>query len=162
MKKEPVVIWVDETRLFMPLTPIWAGRFCALYRTIAGVAEDIEGVNLVVEYMDGATKKQYAAPARKVKPGWWTVYVAPGAFPGLSQGELRYDVVGYDKQQNARWQGMGALYVVDCPTEGVEPEILPHDTYARDPETGLYHRITVSKNEYGEWQTEVDQEGVEK
>lgn len=158
-------IHVDETRLNMPLRPIWTGRLAALYRTIDGVPDDCESVNLVVQYVSDGDGKTYsfAAPARKRATGVWTVYVIPAAFPHASDGGLSYDVMGYDGLDNPRWLGRGALGVMDCPADASgDLPIIPKDTYVRNPVTGLYYKLTAEVNGNGKITIGVEQEGVEK
>lgn len=158
-------IHIDEMKLNMPLRPIWTGKLAALYRTFDGIPDDCESVNLIVQFISDSDGKtySYAAPARKRAPGVWTVYVIPAAFPHVSDGELSYDVMGYDENNNPRWLGRGALCVVDCPADASgDLPIIPRDTYVRNPITGLYHLLTAEVNEDGEISIGVDQEGVEK
>ena len=90
-------------------------------------------------------------------------YFAPWYFPDVS-GELRYHVVGWDTNGNARWLGTGALSVVENPANGspVVPEIIPADTYIRNPLTGLYHKLTAELNELGEIAVTVEAEGIQR
>ena len=60
--------------------------------------------------------------------------------------------------------GTGPLIVRDNPADGspVTPEIIPADTYIRNPATGLYHKLTAAVNEYGELRIDLESEGIQR
>ena len=90
-------------------------------------------------------------------------YLSPFLFPDVSDA-LEYHIVGADVHGNARWLGTGALIVRDNPADGspVVPEIIPADTYIRNPVTGLYHKLVAEVNDLGEIAVAVDPEGIER
>ena len=69
-----------------------------------------------------------------------------------------------DENGNARWLGTGPLIVRENPANGspVPPEIIPADTYIRNPVTGLYHKLLANVNELGEITTYCDPEGIQR
>ena len=104
-----------------------------------------------------------SARGRMVQDGVWHVYAMPFCFPAAA-GDLKYEIVCTDEGGNARWLGTGALAVLACSAagSGEEPQIVPRDTYLRNPVTGLYHRLVAEVDEDGVLTVAVDQEGVEK
>ena len=82
----------------------------------------------------------------------------------ITPGDPVDHIVGTDEKSNARWLGTGPLIVRDNPANGspVVPEIIPADTYIRNPATGLYHKLTAAVNEYGEIVLDCDPEGIER
>ena len=89
--------------------------------------------------------------------------MSPFFFPDLSDA-LEYHVLGTDTNGNARWLGSGPLEVRDNPANGspVVPEIIPADTYIRNPATGLYHKLTAAVDEDGNLTISLEEEGVER
>ena len=90
-------------------------------------------------------------------------YLAPFYFPDEADA-LEYHVVATDTNGNPRWLGTGPLVVRDNPADGspVTPEIIPADTYIRNPATGLYHKLTAAVNELGEIVLDCDPEGIQR
>ena len=149
-------------RLDLPLAPCACGRLSSAVITVGGeIPDDIEGVAVDVEYMDGAEKKRYTAAAERQTDGTFRAYFAPAYFPAKSD-ELKYHVIGMDARENPRWLGSGALRILDNPADGspVAPEILPRDLYAYSPSRRCYFKVIAKENEYGEIQLDVDETEV--
>ena len=90
-------------------------------------------------------------------------YLAPFYFPDKADA-LEYHIVATDSNGNPRWLGTGPLIVRDNPADGspVTPEIIPADTYIRNPVTGLYHKLIAEVNDLGEITVAADPEGIER
>lgn len=154
-------IELHPDRLDLPLAPLAAGKLSSAVATIGGdIPDDISALAVVVEWKDGQTTSRYTAAATN-GGGFWSVYFAPAYFPAASE-ELKYHVVGTDKNDNPRWLGTGNMRIFDNPANGspIAPDILPRNLYAYNPATGLYHKVIAELNELGEIQLAPEQEGV--
>ena len=111
--------------------------------------------------MDGDEKKRYTAAGTRQADGTFRVYLAPAYFPAESD-HLKYHVLGMDAQENPRWLGSGMLRIFDNPADGspIAPDILPRNSYAYNPQTGLYYKIVAEVNDLGEITLSTEQEGV--
>ena len=116
----------------------------------------------------GAKKKarKEAAAATEVEgqtPRCFRAYFSTFLIPDISDA-LEYHIIGTDGHGNARWLGTGPLIVRDNPANGspVPPEVIPADTYIRNPVTGLYHKLLADVNELGEITTYCDPEGIQR
>ena len=160
-------IYLDAGRLNFPLRTIWQGVLSSAVCVVHGVPADIDSLGIVFGVAPTGTTPHdpptYRAAATKQADGTWRAYVSPFTFPtvGLS---LEYSAVGADGHDNPRWLGTGQLNVVDCPAQGSSdaPDIIPADTYVRNPVTGLYHKLTAEVNELGEITTIVAPEGIQR
>ena len=160
-------IHLDAGRLNFPLRTIWQGVLSSAVVVIHGMPADIDGAGIVFGVAPSGTTPHdppvYRAPATRQADGTWRAYVMPAVFPvvGLS---LEYSVVGEDSHENPRWIGTGQLNVVDCPAAGSAdaPDIIPADTYVRNPITGLYHKLTAVVDEDGNLTINLDDEGIER
>lgn len=160
-------IHLDAGRLNFPLRTIWQGVLSSAVMVVHGVPADVDGLGIVFGVAPtGATPHDppvYRAVATKQADGTWRAYVQPAVFPlvGLS---LEYSVVGMDVLDNPRWLGTGQLNVVACPAAGSAdaPDIIPADTYIRNPLTGLYHKLTAVVDEDGNLTINLADEGIER
>jgi len=158
-----VRIRVDESRLNFPLIPISAGVLSSLDAEIIDVPSSVESLALYFEYGTGATN--YQAVCDKVRDGLWTCYAMPYIFPATEDtGALHYHVVATDSRGNQKWLGTGQLRVLANPANGSPdvPPVVPHDTYIRNPVTGLYHLLTATVDEDGNITLNLSDEGVER
>jgi hypothetical protein len=149
-------------RLDLPLAPCACGRLSSAVITVGGdIPDDVGNLAIYVEYLDGGEKKRYTAAGTRHADGTFSVYLAPAYFPAASDA-LRYHVVGMDDRDNPRWLGSGVLRIFDNPADGspVAPDIIPRNSYAYNPQTGLYYKIWAEVNELGEITLTTDQEGI--
>ena len=154
-----VRIRVDESRLNFPLIPISAGVLSSLDFEVVDVP-DVDALAVFFEYDDGTVN--YQAACVKVRAGFWTGYAMPYTFPAENAtGALHYHVVATDARGNQKWLGTGELDVYANPANGspTPPPIVPHDTYIRNPVTGLYHLLTATVDEDGNLTLNLSDEG---
>lgn len=154
-------IIIDESRLNWPRRKIYAGVLSSLDVIVKGVPSGVS--ELEIRFGAEGRENPISARGRMVQDGVWHVYAMPFCFPSAA-GDLKYEIVCTDEGGNARWLGTGALAVLACSAagSGEEPQIVPRDTYLRNPVTGLYHRLVAEVDEDGVLTVAVDQEGVEK
>ena len=160
-------IHLDAGRLNFPLRTVWQGVLSSAVLIVHGVPADIDSLGIVFGVAPTGDVPHdpptFRAAATRQADDTWRAYVSPFVFPVVGMS-LEYSVVGADGHDNPRWLGTGQLNVVDCPAQGsaVTPEIIPADTYIRNPVTGLYHKITAEVNELGEITTVVDPKGIQR
>ena len=111
-------------------------------------------------------RQNFTAAASEVAgstPRAFRCYLAPFYFPDEADA-LEYHIMATDANGNPRWLGTGTLIVRDNPADGspVTPDIIPADTYIRNPATGLYHKLTAAVNEYGELSIDLESEGIQR
>lgn len=155
-------ITIRPDRLNFPLDQCAVGRLSSAVFTVGGeIPDDIEAIGVRIEYDDDGSTETYTAIGVKQADGTWRVYIAPAYFPAEST-ELKYHVIGTDSTGNPRWLGTGCLRILDNPANGsdVRPDILPRNSYAYNPVTGLYYKILAEVNELGEITLTTDQEGI--
>lgn len=166
MKTHNVKIRPD--RLNAPLAACFVGKLSSAVLVIGGdIPDDIDAIAVQIGRTDDPDthepRKNLAAATVRQTDGSFRCYLSPFHFPDVSDA-LEYHVIGTDAGGNARWLGTGALIVRDCPAGGsaIVPEIIPTDTYIRNPVTGLYHKLTAEVNDLGEIVVACDTEGVER
>lgn len=169
MKTNNIKITPDV--LNFPLAQCVVGKLSSAVIILYGdIPDDVEDVAVQIERVPdeetGERPANYSASASEVQgasPRSFRCYLAPWYFPEASE-DLKYHVLGLDAHGNPRWLGSGALRVLENPSNGsaVTPEIIPADTYIRNPVTGLYHKITAEVNELGEITTVVDPKGIQR
>ena len=158
-------IHLDAGRLNFPLRTIWQGALSSAVVVAHGVPADIEGLGVVFGVAPTGTTPHdpptFRAAATKQADGTWRAYCSPFTFPTVGLA-LQYSLVGVDAQSNPRWLGTGQLNVVDCPAQGSSdaPEVLPRDSYIRNPVTGKYHKLVAEVDEDGVVTVAIEQEGV--
>lgn len=153
---------VNPNRLDEPLVPITVGKLSSAVIIIEGdIPDDIDTMTLQFERV-GQDLDNFTVAATPIDGGY-RAYVNPFNFPDASDA-LKYHVMAVDSAGNPMWLGSGLLRVRENPANGsaVTPEIIPADTYIRNPATGLYHKLTASVNEYGELSIDLEQEGIER
>lgn len=166
MKENRVTIRAD--RLNRPLETCFVGKLSsAVFRIGGDIPDDIDGMTVQIRRIADPTTHQarenFTAAAMRNADGTFRCYLSPFHFPDVSDA-LEYHVIGLDTNGNARWLGTGALIVRDNPASGSPevPEIIPRDTYIRNPVTGLYHKLTAEVNDMGEIVVGVETEGMER
>ena len=169
MKTHNVKIRPD--RLNDPLATCFVGKLSSAVFMIGGdIPDDVDTIAVQIGRTDDPTthtpRQNFTAAASEVDgstPRAFRCYLSPFHFPDVSAA-LQYHVIGTDTNGNARWLGSGPLEVRDNPANGspVVPEIIPADTYIRNPATGLYHKLTAEVNDLGEISVGVDSEGIER
>lgn len=160
-------------RLNFPLETLAVGRLSSAVATIGGdVPDDVRTLLVKIgrtpDPDTGETRTPFAAAATEVSVAgcaarFFRCYCSPYCFPDAADS-LSYSVVGMDDSGNPRWLGSGVLRVLECPAEGSgdEPQIVPADTYIRNPVTGLYHLLTATVDDTGTLCLNLADEGVER
>lgn len=166
MKANHITLRPD--RLNFPLECANVGKLSSAVFIIGGdIPDDIDGMVVQIgrtpDPQTQEPRENFTAATTRQTDGTFRCYLAPFYFPDLSAA-LSYHVVGLDLNGNPRWLGTGPLIVRDNPADGspVTPEIIPADTYIRNPLTGLYHKLTAAVNELGELTTTLDPEGIQR
>lgn len=171
MKENQVTIRAD--RLNRPLETCFVGKLSsAVFRIVGDIPDDTDTIAVQIgrtpDPQTQEPRKNFTAAASETTPQGsaaraFRCYLAPFYFPDVSDA-LEYHVVATDTNGNARWLGSGPLIVRDNPADGspVAPEIIPADTYIRNPVTGLYHKLTAVVNEYGELSIDLESEGIQR
>ena len=167
MKTNLIKILPD--RLNAPLVPCCVGKLSSAVFTIGGdIPDDITAINVHIDRRnDDGTFTAYPAQATKQTDGTWRCYFSPFYFPAVDN-HLKYHIIGTDTSNPSgavpRWLGTGMLRVLDNPANGSTqtPDIIPADTYIRNPTTGLYHLLTATVNEYGEIAITIAEKGIER
>lgn len=166
------VIRVRPDRLGFPLETCVVGKLSsAVFRIGGDIPDDVEGITVQIgrtadpdtqepraNFTAAATEEASTHAERTFR-----CYLSPFYFPDLSK-DLKYHIVGVDASGNARWLGTGSLEVEDNPANGtpIAPDIIPADTYVRNPATGLYHKLGAEVNALGQVVVTVEKEGVER
>ena len=162
-------------RLNWPLASCFVGKLSSAVFLIGGdIPDDIENIEIQIgrtpDPDTGDARDNFTVAATEITdsasalaPREFRCYIAPLFFPDASTA-LKYHVIGTDSQSMPRWLGTGDLVVLDNPANGSAdtPEIIPADTYIRNPATGLYHLLTAELNEDGELTISLDPEGIER
>lgn len=158
-------------RLNDPLATCFVGKLSSAVFVIYGdIPDDVDTIAVQIGRTEDPDTQQprpnFTAAASEVTgqtPRSFRAYLSPFLFPDISAA-LEYHIIGTDENGNARWLGTGPLIVRDNPADGspVTPEIIPDDTYIRNPATGLYHKLTASVNEYGELSIDLESEGIQR
>lgn len=171
MKAQHIRIRPD--RLNAPLATCNVGKLSSAVFIIEGdIPEDVDTIAVQIGRTEDPTthtpRSNFTAAASETTPDGsaartFRCYLAPFYFPDEADA-LEYHIVATDTNGNPRWLGTGPLIVRDNPADGspVTPEIIPADTYIRNPVTGLYHKLIAAVNEYGELTTTLDPEGIER
>ncbi len=161
-------IKVNPGRLNFPTATAYVGRLSsAVFEIYGDIPDDIDTIAVEIERTKDPQTQQpranFTAAATRQADGSFTCYFAPWYFPDLGAG-LHYHIMGLDLSGNPRWLGTGALIITANPSDGssVTPEIIPADTYIRNPVTGLYHKLTAAVNEYGELRIDLESEGIQR
>lgn len=158
-------------RLNDPLATCFVGKLSSAVFVIYGdIPDDVDTIAVQIGRTEDPDTQQprpnFTAAASEVAgqtPRSFRAYLSPFLFPDISAA-LEYHVLGTDTNGNARWLGTGPLIVQDNPANGspVPHEIIPADTYIRNPATGLYHKLTAAVNEYGELSIDLESEGIKR
>lgn len=169
-------IRLNPDRLDLPLIPLYAGKLSSAVWFITNVPDDIEGLAIQIGRTPDPTTHQprdnFTAAATLVASqgiggaahvSLWKCYLSPFYFPDAATA-LEYHIIGTDAEANPRWLGTGQLCVKDNPADGspVAPDVIPRDTYIRNPVTGLYHLLTANVNDDGEITLHLADEGIQK
>lgn len=157
------IIHLNPDRLDLPLTPLYAGKLSSAVWIIDGVPDDIASLAVVIDRPPDPSTGDTRDPVSVAADANVRAYLSPFCFPDASD-TLHYHVIATDAQDNPRWLGSGSLAVLENPANGssIAPEVIPRDTYIRNPVTGLYHLLTATVNELGEITSHVSEEGIQK
>lgn len=153
---------LNPDRLDDPLVPVTVGKLSSAVFIVEGdIPDDIVALAIEVTRVGQGFENFTIAAVRS--DARFRAYANPFNFPTASDA-LKYHIIATDESGNPRWLGTGTLRVRDNPADGspVTPDVLPADTYIRNPVTGLYHKLTAEINEYGEVSVAVESEGIQK
>lgn len=165
------IVKVRPDRLNAPLATCFVGKLSsAVFMIVGDIPDDIDTMAVLIGRTADPTthepRQDFTAAAREVAesaPRIFRCYLSPFLFPDVSDA-LVYHVMGTDASGNPRWLGTGPLIVRNNPADGspVVPEVIPADTYVRNPVTGLYHKLTAAVDEDGQLTIDLATEGVER
>lgn len=116
------------------------GRASAFRALLVGVPADLENVEVHFATPTDASGK--AVKCTAVPGGDWRVYASGLYFP--DEGKAKYRVSAKTPEGDSVHLGEGALRVVASSLNVDEAElpIVPEETYLRNPQTGLWHKLT--------------------
>ena len=140
-----------------PLRTLEVGRATALDLVVIGVPEGIQRLMFHVGRI--GRDDFYPVEATALPDNRWAVYASGLHFQDV--GKTVYHISAVDLRDNAVWLGKGRLEIVQSvlPVAPGEIALIPEDTYLRNPETGLYHKLTC-KFEDGMILPMIEEEGV--
>ena len=171
MKAQHIRIRPD--RLNAPLATCNVGKLSSAVFVIEGdIPDDTDTIAVQIgrtpDPQTQEPRKNFTAAASETTPQGsaaraFRCYLAPFYFPDEADA-LEYHIVATDTNDTPRWLGTGPLIVRDNPADGspVTPEIIPADTYIRNPATGLYHKLTAAVDEDGNLTVALEDEGIER
>lgn len=116
------------------------GRASAFRALIVGVSGDLENVEVHIGTPTNASGTAVKCDA--MPGGDWRVYASGIYFPDV--GRAKYRVTARTPQGDSMQLGEGVLRIVQSSLnvdEAAVP-IVPEETYIRNPETGLWHKLT--------------------
>jgi hypothetical protein len=161
------MIRLNPGRPNFPLVSCFVGKLSSAVFEIGGdIPDDVEGMSVRIgRTPDPDTEEprdDFAATASRAGGGY-RCYLSPFMFPDASR-TLHYHIIALDSSGNSRWLGSGNLEVLECPADGtpIAPDIIPADTYIRNPVTGLYHKLTAEVNDLGEIAITCESEGIQR
>lgn len=128
----------EGSRTSLPAAEV--GRASAFRALLVGVPGELENVEVHFGTPDGANFA--CVPCTATQGGNWRVYASPIYF--MNAGSAKYFVTAKTPEGDSAYLGAGGLYVMDSPQNigATEATIVPNDTYLRNPQTGLWHRLT--------------------
>lgn len=152
-------IVVDEKSVGDSLCPLNVGKGSSLSCDILGVSRSISDLWVYFGRIDASG--HFAIQASVSGNGRWRLYANGFVFPEV--GDTQYHIIGTDESGNSVWLGAGRLRVYNSVLipPNIDMPIVPEDTYLRNPETGLWHRLVV-RVEDGLLVPEIEEEGVER
>ena len=150
-------IVIEEKSSGKELCPIEVGQGSSFGCDILGVSPCIDDLQVHLGKINA--KGFYPVRASLSGDGVWRLYTNGFVFPVV--GDSKYHITGRDMEGNSRWLGSGRLRVFASTLHVIDEDltIVPEDTYLRNPDTGLWHRLYV-RMEDGLLVPEIDEEGV--
>lgn len=161
MKAHNIILRPD--RLDLPLPTATVGKeSSAVFIIVGDIPDDIPSMTVKISKANGELVTAAATEVTGSSARCFRCYLSPFHFPNANDG-LFYHVFGTDTGGNPRWLGSGSLRVLEKPSgAGSAPDIVPPDTYIRNPATGLYHKLTATVDEDGNLALDLADEGVER
>lgn len=160
----------NPDRLNFPLASCHVGKLSSAVFTVCGdITDDVDSMDAEIERTTDPDTHQprpnFTAATRQTD-GTFRCRLSPFCFPEIAP-DLHYHVTGTDTAAptaNPRRLGTGALRILGDPANGSSssPEIIPADTYVRNPVSGLYRKLVAEVNEDGELAVAIDKEGISK
>lgn len=138
---------------------VTVGRGSSLDAMICGVPPNVLAVQMHIGRSGGDSFG--AVEAVELTGGRWRVYASGLYFP--EAGAVEFHVTGLDGRGGSVWLGRGRVVVEPSVlhADSADVPLIPQDTYVRNPQTGLYHRLTCVIED-GEIVPQIDGEGVER
>ncbi len=136
---------------------VTVGRGSSLDAEILGVPPGVLAVQMHIGQAGGDSYG--AVEAVELTGGRWRVYASGLYFP--EAGTVAFHLTGLDGNGGSVWLGRGTVVVEPSVlhADSADVPLIPQDTYVRNPETGLYHRLTCVIED-GEIVPQIDGEGV--
>lgn len=160
-----IPIVTRENLLNVPLRTLALGRLSSARLAFDTLPDDTKALRVLFSRIDPADDPIAADATVSIDGAHVTAtcYCSPFCFPAVSD-DLTYSVIATDTEGHPRWLGTGSLRVLPCPANGsaTVPEIVPADTYIRNPATGLYHKLTATLDEDGNLTLNLADEGIRK
>lgn len=159
MKSGKITIDANRPSVRFPLRTVEVGRASAVEIDIRGVSSEIQSLQF---HVGRVGMEDYSPVEASLKPdGTWSVYVSGLYFPDV--GSANYHISGKDAKDNAVWIGKGCLEIVNSvlPVDSAEVPLIPEDTYVRNPNTGLWHKLTCTFED-GAILPMIEEEGITK
>lgn len=133
-----ILVSDDPTRA---LAPISVPRASAFLARIVGLSKTFTNVQVHFGIPGSAVRNVCVCTPRR--NGEFNLYASPAYFGTVGASE--YHITALTDQNDSIYLGKGTLTVVqsvlNVASAAVPP--VPDDTYVRNPETGLYHKLTV-------------------
>ena len=143
----------------VPLPAAEVGRASAFRALLVGVPGDLENVEVHFATPTNASGTPVRCDA--MPGGDWRVYASGIYFP--DEGKAKYRVTARTPQGDSVHLGEGALRIVPSSlnVDAAAIPIVPEDTYLRNPETGLWHKLTCTIED-GDMLPLISKEGITK
>ena len=142
-----------------PLRSLEVGRASVLDLIVVGAPEGLQSLQFHVGRI--GRDDFYPVEASPLPDNRWSIYASGLHFQDV--GRTEYHISARDERDNAVWLGRGRLEIVQSvlPVDPGEISLIPEDTYVRNPNTGLWHKLTC-KFEDGMILPMIEEEGVTK
>lgn len=141
------------------LNEIAVGRASAFEAVIVGVPAHLECVQVHFGTRDDLSRN--AVDCTYVPGGEWKCYANGFFFPDA--GKAHYHVTAKTFKGDSVYLGSGVLRIIPSVLcADTANAIIPADTYIRNPNTGLWHKIVAELDESGQIVLATEQEGITK
>lgn len=136
-----VKILLDCGAVQRPLCTVSVGRASTLIAEVLNAPDGLQELQLHIGRI--GRDDFISIPAMPRTDGRWAVYASGLNFQ--DEGVTKYHVTGIEARGGSVWLGSGRLEilpsVLNADSGSISP--VPEDTYIRNPDTGLWHKLTV-------------------